>query len=70
MTFLINAFTEESAREEIKQNSKLLLDKEGNQRPEVEVISELQLNVRFRLLEQYEIEIKDVNSGYKISVTW
>jgi hypothetical protein len=70
LTFLVRRFTEESARDAIKQNSKLLLDKQGNQRPEVEVISELQLQVHFRLLEQFELEIRDKDSGYKLLTQW
>jgi len=66
LTLLLKIFTEESAKDAIQRNQKLLLDKDGNQRTENEVISELQLQVHFRLLEQYEIEIKDKNSGYKI----
>lgn len=68
LTFLVRRFTEESARDAIKQNSKLLLDKQGNQRDEGEVISELQLQVHFRLLEQFELEIRDKDSGYKSPV--
>jgi len=70
LTFLLKMFTEESAKDAIQQNPKLLLDKNGNQRTENEVISELQLQVHFRLLEQYEIEIKDRDSGYRIQAQW
>jgi hypothetical protein len=68
LTFLVKQFTEESARDVIKKNSKLLLDKQGNPRPEAEVISELQLNVHFRLAEQFELEIRDKDSGYKLPI--
>lgn len=68
LTFLIRPFTEESAKIAIQQNPKLLLDEQQNQRPEDEVVSELQLRVHFRLLEQLEIKIKDKDSGYKLSV--
>jgi hypothetical protein len=47
-----------------------MLDKQGNQRPEVEVISGLQLQVHFRLLEQFELEIRDKDSGYKLPTQW
>ncbi len=67
MTFFVKPFSEESAKTAVQQNQKLLLAKDGSQRPEAEVISELQLQVHFRLLEQYKFEIKDKASGYKIS---
>ncbi|MFC2016081.1 hypothetical protein ACFLUF_00005, partial [Chloroflexota bacterium] len=70
MTFFVKPFTEDSAKEAVKKNQKLLLDKDGNQRPEAEVISELQLQVHFRLLEQYKFEIKDKASGYNISTQY
>lgn len=70
LTFLIKMFTEQSAKEAIQRNPKLLLDKDENQRTEEEVVSELQLQVHFRLLEQYEIEIRDKDSGYKIQAQW
>lgn len=66
LTFLLKMFTEESAKDAIQRNPKLILDKDGNQTTEEEVISELQLQVHFRLLEQYEIDIKNKDSGYKI----
>ncbi len=66
ITFFVKPFTEESAKEALKKNQKLLQDKYGNQRPEAEVIAELQLQVQFRLLEQYKLEIKDKASGFKI----
>lgn len=68
LTFLVKQFTEESARDAIKKNNKWLLDKQGNPRSEAEVISELQLEVHFRLLEQFELEIKDKDSGYKLPI--
>ena len=67
LSFLVKPITEEYAKELIQKNKTLLLDKDGNQRPEAEVISELQLQVHFRLNEQFELEIKDKASGYKIS---
>jgi len=70
LTFLLKMFTKESAKESIQSNPKLLLDKDGNQRSEDDVISELQLQVHFRLLEQYEIAIKDNDSGYKVRARW
>jgi hypothetical protein len=70
LTFLLKVFTEESAKGAIQTDPKLLLHKDGTQRTEEEVISELQLQVHFRLLEQYEIEVRDKDSGYKIQANW
>lgn len=66
LTFCVRPFTEKSAKNAVQQNPKLLLDKDGNERPEAQVISELQLQIHFRLLEQYELEIRDKASGYKV----
>jgi len=65
LTFCVKPFTEKTAKDAVQQNPKLLLDRNGNQRPETKVISQLQLQVHFRLLEQYELEVRDKDSGYK-----
>lgn len=68
LSFMVKPITEEYAKELVQKNKTLLLDKDGYLRPEAEVISELQLQVHFRLIEQFELEMKDKASGYKISI--
>lgn len=68
ISFYIKAYTRESALELIRKQPELRLNKEGIERPEGEVLIELQQRVHFRLVQQFEFEIISHNTGYKIII--
>lgn len=66
LAFSLETFTDQSAKEAITNNPKLLLGKNNNKMAEADAIYKLQLKVHFQLYEQYEIRIDDKLSGYRI----
>lgn len=68
ISFYIKAYTRESALKLIHKQPEFRINKEGIERPEEEVLSELQQRVHIRLVQQFEFEIISPNAGYKINV--
>jgi hypothetical protein len=67
-SFYINAYTREAALDLVRKQPNFRKDRDGNERPEDEVVRELQQRVHLKIVEQFEFAILDRNAGYTIPV--